>query len=341
MSKKYNIAVVGATGNVGRQIISGLSDRGFAVDNIYAVASAQSLGQQISYGDQNLDIDNLEGFNFSGVDIVFLAVSSKLAQELAPKITKHGAVVIDNSSYWRQNAKVPLVIPEINPLDLKHYGKLNIIANPNCSTIQMLMALHPLDQQVPIKRVVVATYQSVAGAGKDAMDELYQQTKARYVFKELVPEHFPKVIAFNCIPQIDSFLPSGLTKEEFKMQAETNKILGRDVPVNASCVRVPTFGGHAESVNVEFEDEITVEDAIEILADSPGIMVTDSKDNQLYATPMDANGEDLILISRLREDNTVEHGLNMWLVGDPLRKGAATNAIQIAEELIKNYKISN
>lgn len=336
--KKYNVAVIGATGNIGRQILNCLAEREFPINKISALASTASIGKEVSFGEvDTLKVESLESFDFTGTDIVFNAAKSQIIAEYASKITKQGAILIDNSSLFRVEKDVPLVIPEINPEALAGYKARKIIANPNCSTIQMLVALNPLHQQVPIKRIVVSTYQAVSGAGKEAMDELYEQTKGIYVFNDIAPKHLPARIAFNVIPQIDVFLDDGSTKEEWKMQVETNKIMGTDIPVAATCVRVPVFVGHAEAINVEFTDEMTPEDVVEILSEAPGVMVVDKRAPGGYIMPVDVANEDNVYVSRIRQDPTVKHGISMWVVADPIAKGGATNAVQIAEELIKNY----
>jgi aspartate-semialdehyde dehydrogenase len=335
----YKVAVVGATGNVGREMLSTLAQRNFPVSEVYAVASSRSAGQQVSFGeDQTLKVQNLDKFNFKGVDIVLSSAGSKVSADFAPRATKADAVVIDNTSLFRMDKDVPLVVPEVNPEDIKLYKKKGIIANPNCSTIQMVVALKPLHDLAGIKRVVVATYQSVSGAGKAAMDELFNQTRALYA--NAVPERsvFAKQICFNVIPQIDVFMDDGYTKEEWKMRVETKKILDKSIEVTATCVRVPVFVCHAEAVNVEFKKPITVAQARKALQKAPGIVVVDKHEAEDgFITPAEVSGEDAVYVSRIRKDPTVKHGLSLWVVADNLRKGAATNAVQIAEILAKKY----
>jgi aspartate-semialdehyde dehydrogenase len=330
----YKVACVGATGNVGREMLNILSDRAFPADEVVALASRRSQGVEVSFGDRTLKVKALENYDFSDVDICLMSAGGDVSKEWSPKIAAQGAVVIDNSSAWRYDADVPLVVPEVNAEAVAGYTKRNIIANPNCSTAQLVVALKPLHDAATIKRVVVSTYQSVSGAGKDAMDELFSQTKSVYTNDELVTKKFPKRIAFNVIPQIDVFMEDGYTKEEWKMLAETKKILDPKIQLSATCVRVPVFIGHSESVNVEFAKPITPDEAREILRKAPGVLVIDKHEPGGYATPYEAAGEDATYISRIREDATVENGLAFWCVSDNLRKGAALNAIQIAECLI-------
>jgi aspartate-semialdehyde dehydrogenase len=335
----YNVAVVGATGNVGREMLEIIHERGFPVKDVHALASRRSIGKEVSFGDTTLKCKDLETFDFSTVDFVVMSAGGSVSKEWSPRIGAAGALVIDNSSAWRYDAECPLVVPEVNGHVLTEYmgraKRKNIIANPNCSTAQMVVALKPLHDAATIKRVVVSTYQSVSGAGKDAMDELWSQTKGKYVpGQEVEPKKFTKEIAFNCIPHIDVFMEDGYTKEEWKMVAETKKILDPKIKVTATCVRVPVFVGHSESVNVEFERPISAAEAMEILRKAPGCMVFDKREPGGYITPQEAAGEDATYISRIREDATVENGLNMWVVADNLRKGAALNAIQIAETII-------
>lgn len=331
----YKVAVVGATGNVGREMMKVLIEREFPIDEIYAVASRRSLGVGVSYGDKTIKCHDIEQFDFSKVDICLMSAGSAVAKEWAPRIGAKGCVVIDNSSCWRYDMDVPLVVPEVNAAALSGFAKKNIIANPNCSTAQMVVVLKPLHDVATIKRVVVSTYQSVSGAGKDAMDELWSQTKGKYVpGQEVEPKKFPKQIAFNCIPQIDVFMDDGYTKEEWKMLAETKKILDPKIRVTATCVRVPVFVGHSESLNIEFEKPISPEQAREILRRAPGVSVIDKREPGGYCTPVEAAGEFPTFVSRIREDATVENGLALWIVADNLLKGAALNAVQIAEELI-------
>ena len=335
----YKVAIVGATGNVGREMLNTLSERNFPVSEVHAVASSRSAGQQISFGeDQTLKIQNLEKFNFKGIDIVLASAGSKISAEFAPRATKAGAVVIDNSSLFRMDKDVPLVVPEVNPEDIKLYKKRGIIANPNCSTIQMVVALKPLHDIATIKRVVVSTYQSVSGAGKAAMDELFNQTRALYANAAPQRSVFAKQICFNVIPQIDVFMADGYTKEEWKMRVETQKILDKSIDVTATCVRVPVFVCHSESVNIEFKKPITVAQARKALQKAPGVVVVDKHEPEDgFVTPAEVSGEDAVYVSRIRKDDTVKHGLTLWIVADNLRKGAATNAVQIAEILAEKY----
>ena len=334
----YKVAIVGATGNVGREMLNALSEREFPVSEVYAVASARSAGQQISFGDRTLKVQNLDKFNFKGVDIVLASAGSKVTAEFAPRAAKQGAVVIDNSSYFRMDKDVPLVVPEVNPEDIKLYKKKGIIANPNCSTIQMVVALKPLHDIATIKRVVVATYQSVSGAGKAAMDELFNQTRAMYANQAPQRSVFAKQICFNVIPQIDVFMNDGYTKEEWKMRVETQKILDKNIAVTATCVRVPVFVCHSEAVNIEFKKPITVAQARRALQKAPGVVVVDKHEPEDgFVTPAEVSGEDSVYVSRIRKDETVKHGISLWVVADNLRKGAATNAVQIAEILAKKY----
>jgi len=331
----YRVAVVGATGNVGREIMNVLSEREFPADEVFAIASRRSLGTEVSYGDKTLKCLDLEQFDFARADICLMSAGSAVSKDWSLKIAAKGCVVIDNSSYWRMDMDVPLVVPEVNPEAVRGFTKKGIIANPNCSTAQMVVVLKPLHDRAKIKRVVVATYQSVSGAGKDAMDELWHQTKGKYVpGQEVVARKFPKEIAFNCIPQIDVFMEDGYTKEEWKMLVETKKILDPKIQVTATCVRVPVFVGHSEVINIEFEDPISAEEAREILRESPGVMVVDKRETGGYVTPIEAAGEFATYVSRIREDATVENGLVLWCVSDNLLKGAALNAVQIAETLI-------
>jgi aspartate-semialdehyde dehydrogenase len=332
----YKVAVVGATGNVGREMMNVLTDRKFPADEIFAIASRRSLGTEVSCGDKTLKCQDLEQFDFSKVDIVLMSAGSAVSKAWSPKIGAKGAVVIDNSSCWRYDQDVPLIVPEVNADALAGFTKKNIIANPNCSTAQMVVALKPLHEAAGIKRVVVSTYQSVSGAGKEAMDELWAQTKAKYVpGQEVEPQKFPKQIAFNCIPHIDVFMEDGYTKEEWKMLAETKKILDPKIKLTATCVRVPVFVGHSESLNIEFERPITADEARDILRDAPGVLVVDKREPGGYVTPVEAAGEYATYVSRIREDTTVENGLALWIVADNLLKGASLNAVQIAEALIE------
>ena len=336
----YKVAVVGATGNVGREMLEILAERSFPADEVIALASRRSLGAEVSYGDRTLKCKALEHYDFSDVDICLMSAGSAVSKEWSPKIAAAGAVVIDNSSCWRYDADVPLVVPEVNADAVAGFRKRGIIANPNCSTAQLVVALKPLHDKARIKRVVVATYQSVSGAGKEAMDELFAQTKAVFTMDEVESKKFPKRMAFNVIPHIDVFLDDGFTKEEWKMVVETKKILDPKIKLVATCVRVPVFIGHSEAVNIEFEEPITADEAREILRNAPGCIVIDKREAGGYATPYEAAGEDATYISRIREDATVENGLVLWCVSDNLRKGAALNAIQIAECLINRRLIS-
>jgi aspartate-semialdehyde dehydrogenase len=331
----YNVAIVGATGNVGREMLSILSERQFPVNEVYPLASRRSIGVDVSFGDATLKCKDLETFDFSKVDFCLMSAGGTVSKEWSPRIAAKGVVVIDNSSAWRYDQDVPLIVPEVNADAVAGYRKKNIIANPNCSTAQLVVALKPLHDRARIKRVVVATYQSVSGAGKDAMDELWSQTRGKYVpGQEYEPKKFTKEIAFNCIPHIDVFMEDGYTREEWKMVAETKKILDPKIKVTATCVRVPVFVGHSEAVNLEFERPITPDEAREILREAPGCLVIDKHEPGGYITPIEATGEDATYISRIREDATVENGLSMWVVSDNLRKGAALNTVQIAEVLV-------
>src|SRR5689334_8523645 len=330
----YKVAVVGATGNVGREMLDILAERRFPADEVVAIASRRSQGIEVSFGDKTLKVKALENYDFSDVDICLMSAGGSVSKEWSPKIAAAGAVVIDNSSAWRYDADVPLIVPEVNADAVAGYTKRGIIANPNCSTAQLVVALKPLHDAATIKRVVVSTYQSVSGAGKDAMDELFSQTKSVYTNDELVTKKFPKRIAFNVIPQIDVFMEDGYTKEEWKMMMETKKILDPKIKLSATCVRVPVFVGHSEAVNVEFEKPISADEARNILRKAPGCLVIDKQEPGGYVTPYEAAGEDATYISRIREDATVENGLALWCVSDNLRKGAALNAVQIAECLI-------
>jgi aspartate-semialdehyde dehydrogenase len=329
----YKVAVVGATGNVGREMLSVLAERQFPISEAVALASTRSVGTEVSFGDGVLKVKALDYFDFKGTDICLMSAGGTIAKEWAPKIAAQGALVIDNSSAWRMDRDVPLVVPEVNA-DALHEIKKGIVANPNCSTAQLVVALKPLHDLATIKRVVVSTYQSVSGAGKDAMDELFRQTRAVFVADPIETEKFPKQIAFNVIPHIDVFLDSGFTKEEWKMMVETQKILDPDIQVVATCVRVPVFVGHSEAVNLEFEKPITAEKARAVLREAPGVLVVDKREDGGYATPIECAGEDATYVSRIRKDPTVEHGLSLWIVSDNLRKGAALNAVQIAESLV-------
>ncbi|MGL4396573.1 MAG: aspartate-semialdehyde dehydrogenase [Hyphomicrobium sp.] len=332
----YKVAIVGVTGNVGREMLNVLAERKFPVSELYPLASRRSVGTEISFGDRTLKCRDLESFDFKGVDFCLMSAGSTVSKEWSPRIGAAGCIVIDNSSCWRYDQDVPLVVPEVNAAALSGYTRKNIIANPNCSTAQLVVALKPLHDAATITRVVVSTYQSVSGAGKEAMDELWQQTKGKYVpGQEVEPKKFPKQIAFNCIPHIDVFMEDGYTKEEWKMLAETKKILDPRIKLTATCVRVPVFVGHSESVNIEFAKPISPEEAREILRAAPGIAVVDKREPGGYITPVEAAGEFETYVSRIREDATVENGLSMWIVSDNLLKGAALNAVQIAEALIQ------
>lgn len=337
---KYKVAVVGATGNVGREILKTLSERKFPVSQVVALASRNSVGKEVSFGDTEiLKVQALEDYDFKGTDIGLFSPGSAVSKIHAPRAAAAGCVVIDNTSQFRMDKDIPLVVPEVNADALKDFRKTNIIANPNCSTIQMVVALKPLHDVSKIKRVVVATYQSVSGAGKEGMDELYDQTKALYIHDHKHPHKFTKRIAFNVIPHIDVFMEDGFTKEEWKMKVETQKILDPSIEVCATCVRVPVFVGHSEAVNIEFEKPMSPEEARELLEDAPGVVLMDEQKNGGYATPVECAGEDGTYISRIRRDPTVKNGLAMWVVSDNLRKGAALNAVQIAETLIKKYNL--
>src|SRR4051812_5343615 len=330
----YRVAVVGATGAVWREMLKTLAERDFPVREVVALASGRSVGQEVSFGEKSvLKVQALERHDFKGTELAFFSPGAAVSAVHAPRAAAAGCVVIDNTSQFRMEPDVPLVVPEVNPRHLKNFSKRNIIANPNCSTIQMVVALKPLHDIARIRRVVVSTYQSVSGAGKEAMDELFNQTRAVYVNDPTVPEQFTKPIAFNCIPHIDRFMEDGATKEEWKMAAETRKILDPDIAVIATCVRVPVFIGHAEAVHVEFESPITEEQAIEALREAPGIQLIDKREDGGYITPLESVGEDAVYVSRLRRDPTVPHGLAFWCVSGNLRKGAALNAVQIAESL--------
>jgi aspartate-semialdehyde dehydrogenase len=335
----FKVAVVGATGNVGREMLGILAERSFPADEVVALASRRSQGVEVSFGDRTLKCRALEHQDFSGIDICLMSAGSTVSKEWSPKIAAAGAVVIDNSSCWRYDSDVPLIVPEVNADAAAGFRKKGIIANPNCSTAQLVVALKPLHDRARITRVVVATYQSVSGAGKDAMDELDRQTKAIYSLQEIEAKKFPKRIAFNVIPHIDVFMEDGYTKEEWKMVAETKKILDPKIKLTATCVRVPVFIGHSEAVNIEFEQPITPEEARHILSRAPGCIVIDKREPGGYVTPHEIAGEDPTYISRIREDATVENGLSLWVVSDNLRKGAALNAVQIAEMLINRKLI--
>ena len=329
----YRVVVAGATGNVGREMLTILAERQFPVDEIAALASRRSLGSEVSFGDKTLKTDDIDEFDFSGWDIALFAIGSEATKTYGPRAAAAGCVVIDNSSLYRYEPDIPLIVPEVNPNAIDMYSKRNIIANPNCSTAQMVVALKPLHDRARIKRVVVSTYQSVSGAGKDGMDELWTQTKGLFVTDTPEPQKFTKQIAFNVIPHIDVFLDDGSTKEEWKMVVETKKIIDPKIKVTATCVRVPVFVGHSEAINIEFEEELSADEAREILREAPGIMIYDKREDGGYATPVECAGDYATFVSRLRDDPTAENALNMWVVSDNLRKGAALNAVQIAELL--------
>jgi aspartate-semialdehyde dehydrogenase len=335
----YRVAVVGVTGNVGREMLNVLAERKFPVSELIPLASSRSIGRELSFGDKVVKCRDLDNFDFKGVDFVLMSAGSAPSKEWAEKIGATGAIVIDNSSFWRYHSDVPLVVPEVNGHVLDAYmarnNRKNIIANPNCSTAQMVVALKPLHDFATIKRVVVATYQSVSGAGKEGVDELYDQTKGIFVTDKPTARKFPKQIAFNVIPQIDVFMEDGSTKEEWKMVVETKKILDPKIKVTATCVRVPVFVGHSEAINLEFEKPISPDEARDILREAPGVMVVDKHEAGGYITPIEVVGDDNTYVSRIREDVTIENGLSLWVVSDNLRKGAATNAVQIAETLLE------
>ncbi|MDY0872254.1 aspartate-semialdehyde dehydrogenase [Dongia rigui] len=334
----YRVAVVGATGNVGREMLQILAERQFPVSEVIALASDRSAGSEISFGEDDvLKVRSLDKFDFKGTDIVLSSAGAKISAAFAPKAAAAGAVIVDNTSHFRMDPDVPLVVPEVNPQAIAGYTKKNIIANPNCSTIQMVVALKPLHDIAKISRVVVSTYQSVSGAGKEGMDELFNQTRGVYMNQSPERTKFTKQIAFNVIPHIDVFMQDGFTKEEWKMTVETKKILDPNINVVATCVRVPVFIAHSEAVNIEFESEISVEQVRAALRSAKGITVVDHRADEGYVTPLEVAGEDNVFVSRIRKDPTVKHGITMWIVGDNLRKGAALNAVQIAEVLAQDY----
>ncbi len=338
----YKVAVVGATGNVGREVLSIMAERQFPADEVVALASSRSIGTEVSYGEDDvLKVLELANFDFKGIDIVLSSPGAKVSAEHSPRAAKAGAIVIDNTSHFRMDPDVPLIVPEVNPEAIAGYNKKGIIANPNCSTIQLVMALKPLHDLVPILRVVVSTYQSVSGGGKAPMDELFNQTKGIYMNKPFQnnKEQFTKQIAFNVIPHIDIFMDDGSTKEEWKMMAETKKILDPSIKLTATCVRVPVFVGHAEAVNVEFDGPINEDQARKVLKAAKGITVVDHRADEGYVSPAECAGEDDVYVSRIRSDFTLDYGLNFWVVADNLRKGAALNTVQIAEELIKSHMV--
>jgi aspartate-semialdehyde dehydrogenase len=330
----FKIAVAGATGNVGREMLAILEERGFPADEVVALASRRSVGTEVSYGDKTLKVKDLATYDFSDTDICLMSAGGNVSKEWSPKIGAQGCVVIDNSSAWRYDADVPLIVPEVNPDAVEGFRKRNIIANPNCSTAQLVVALKPLHDRATIRRVVVSTYQSVSGAGKEGMDELFTQTRAVFVNDPVERKKFTKRIAFNVIPHIDAFMEDGQTKEEWKVTAETKKMLDPKIKVTCTAVRVPVFIGHSEAVNIEFEKPITADEAREILREAPGCLVIDKREDGGYITPHESAGEDATYISRIREDPTIDNGLNIWVVSDNLRKGAALNTVQIAELLV-------
>ena len=335
MSRK--IAVAGATGNVGREILNLLAERKFPATQVVALASHNSVGKKVSYGTQTLIVQSLADYDFSGTSIALFSPGGEVSAEYAPKAAKAGCVVVDNTSHFRMDPEIPLIVPEVNPQDIGLYKKRNIIANPNCSTIQMVVVLKPLHDFATIKRVVVSTYQAVSGAGKEAMNELYQGTKKIYENQHLTPQKFSKRIAFNVIPQIDVFMEDGVTKEEWKMKVETQKILDKNILVEATCVRVPVFNCHSEAINIEFKKPITAHQARELLDSCEGILVVDKPEQMQFITPIEVSSQDPVYVSRIRQDNSLKHGLSMWVVGDNLKKGAALNAVQIAEILVADY----
>ena len=329
----YRVAVVGATGNVGREMLNILEEVNFPVDKIHAIASRKSIGVEVSFGDRIVKCEDVEQFDFSSVDLVLMSVSGAFSKVWSPKIGAAGPIVIDNSSAWRMDPDVPLVVPEVNPDDVEWADRKNIIANPNCSTAQLVVALKPLHDRARIKRVVVATYQSVSGAGKEGMDELFDQTKNVFVLGATPPKKFPKQIAFNVIPFIGAFKDDGYTDEEHKMWDETHKMIDPDIKLTVTCVRVPVMVGHSEAVNIEFHEPLDEDEARDILREAPGVLVIDKRENGGYITPKESQGEHAVYISRIRNDPTIAHGLNLWCVSDNLRKGAALNAVQIAQLL--------
>jgi aspartate-semialdehyde dehydrogenase len=331
----YRVAVIGATGNVGREMLNILAEREFPADEVIPLASSRSIGVEVSYGDARLKCRDLENFDFRGIDFALMSAGSTISKEWWPRIGSAGCVVIDNSSCWRYDPDVPLIVPEVNADAIAGFTKKNIIANPNCSTAQLVVVLKPLHDVAKIKRVVVSTYQSVSGAGKEAMDELWNQTKGIFVTQPPEPDKFTKQIAFNVIPHIDVFLDDGSTKEEWKMMVETKKILDPKIKLTATCVRVPVFVGHAEAVNIEFESEMTAKNARRILRDAPGVLVVDKREAGGYVTPVECVGDYATYVSRIRDDQTVDNALSLWCVSDNLRKGAALNTIQIAETIIE------
>ena len=334
----YKVAVVGATGNVGRELLQTLAEREFPADEVVALASERSVGREVSFGeDKTLVVQNLAEYDFAGTDIGLFSPGASVSAKYAPKAAAAGCIVIDNTSEFRMDPDVPLIVPEVNPAAAAGYTKRNIIANPNCSTIQLVVALKPLHDAFGIERVVVSTYQSVSGAGKDAMDELFNQTRAVYVNDPVEAKQFTKPIAFNVIPHIDVFMDDGSTKEEWKMMVETKKILDPKIKLTATCVRVPVFVGHAEAVNIQFSREVSTKAVRAALREAPGVVIVDHRADEGYVTPKEAAGEDAVYVSRIREDSTIENGINLWVVSDNLRKGAALNTVQIAELLDRDY----
>ena len=336
--KKFKVAVAGATGVVGKEMLKVLAERKFPASEVVALASKKSVGKEVSFGNNDiLTVRALDDYDFTGTDICLSSAGSSISEKFAPRAAKQGCVVIDNTSFFRMDPDIPLVIPEVNPDAIAMYTKRNIISNPNCSTIQMLVALKPLHDIAAIKRIVVSTYQSVSGSGKNAMDELFSQTRAIFVNDPITKEAFEKQIAFNVIPHIDVFLKDGSTKEEWKMVVETQKILDPNIKVSATCARVPVFICHSEAVSVEFEKPISAAEARKALMSAPGVSVVDRPEESAFITAVECTGDDAVFVSRIRKDSSVENGLNMWVVGDNLRKGAALNAVQIAEILVKKY----
>jgi aspartate-semialdehyde dehydrogenase len=331
------IAVVGATGNVGQEMLNILAERKFPADEVIALASRNSAGKKISFGNKTLIVQALEDFDFTGTKIALFSPGGEISAIHAPRAAKAGCVVIDNTSHFRMDKDIPLIVPEVNPQAIAEYKKRFIIANPNCSTIQMVVALKPLHDLAKIKRIVVSTYQAVSGGGKEAMDELYESTKKIYENQNLAPKKFSRRIAFNVIPQIDIFMEDGVTKEEWKMKVETKKILDPNIEVEATCVRVPVFNAHSEAINVEFENPISVEEAKKVLSKSDGILLIDNPAEMQFVTPIEASAKDPVFVSRVRKDTSIKNGLSLWVVADNLKKGAALNAVQIAEILVKNH----
>jgi|UniRef100_A0A7C3SJV1 aspartate-semialdehyde dehydrogenase len=338
MGRSYKVAVVGATGAVGQQMVACLEERRFPVAELRPLASERSIGKYVTFQGREIPVEVLDKDSFAGIDIALFSAGAAISKEYAPIAAKAGAVVVDNSSAWRMDPNVPLVVPEVNPQDIAHYKNTGIIANPNCSTIQMVVVLKPIHDAATVRRVVVSTYQAVSGTGQKAVEELANQVKALFSHQEIVKKVYPHRIAFNVLPHIDAFLENGYTKEEMKMVNETKKIMGDDsIAVTATTVRVPVFYGHSEALNIETARKLTPAQARAILAEAPGVKVVDDPSKNLYPMPLDAAGQDLTLVGRIREDFTIENGLNLWVVADNVRKGAATNAVQIAEILIKEY----